>query len=126
MMLHAIPCPECGMKTRPKNLAQAVFWDRSHRGMTLREYGRMIGASAPTLSRLENGHLPSLEIGLRLAHRLRLSVSDLIAETLDKINAEVGESMAKKKAKTRAKKRRKTTTPKPMAPPQPATPLPSV
>jgi transcriptional regulator with XRE-family HTH domain len=112
------------MKMRPKNLSQAVFWDRSHLGMTLREYGRMVGASAPTLSRLENGYLPGLEVGLRLAHRLKLSVSDLIAETLDKINAEGGESVAKKK--TKAKKRRKTTTPKPAAPPQPATPLPSV
>jgi len=82
----------------------------------------MIGTSAPTLSRLENGHLPSLDVGLRLAHRLRLSVSDLIAETLDKMNAEGGESMAKKKAKARAKKRRKTVAPQPAAPPQPATP----
>ncbi len=70
VMSRGTICPECERRAFPKDFAQAVRWDRRRRELSCREYAKLIGISAPTVNRVENGHLPDLHSAIHLGRLL--------------------------------------------------------
>jgi DNA-binding XRE family transcriptional regulator len=57
-----------------------AFW-RRHRGFTQADMARLVGVSQPYLAQLENGQREgSVSVYQRLAHRLGLSVDELLPD----------------------------------------------
>jgi transcriptional regulator with XRE-family HTH domain len=73
-------CPECEQRRPIASLGQAVKWDRLRRKVSVREYGRLIGISAATVSRIERGGEPDLVSAASICQFLDLPAAFVIDE----------------------------------------------